>query len=343
MSGLLHIKRAGPAVSVQDLGRPGYMGQGVATGGAADRQALFEAAALLEAPAVLPAIEMAGMGGSFTVDAPTRFALTGAPMRANLDGEPLGWNESHLLQPGEVLDLGGVSEGVYGYLSFAAGMALVPWLGSVASQASLGIGKLLAAGDTLPLGTDPDTTLPPRRLPKSDRFKGGTLRMMPGPQTSLFDPATLERALATGFTRDAAANRQGVRLNHDGAPFPADDAASLASDFITQGDVQMTGDGVPYVLMADCQTMGGYPRLGTVLPDDLPTLAQAPMGAKLRLEMLDLAAADALWQSDKARLAALRGKAVVKIRDPRDIRDLLSYQLISGVTAGDDLDRGSDQ
>lgn len=338
MSATLHIHRAGPALSVQDLGRPGHMAQGIATGGAADRLAVLEAAALLHSRAVLPAIEMAGLGGSLSVTAPCRFALTGAPMRATLDGEPLGWNESHQITPGQRLDIGGASAGVYGYLTFAAALDVPTWLGSVATQPAVGIGALLAAGDSLPMQQDPDPSAPTRRLRVDDRLSGGTLRMMPGPQTGLFAAQTLDRALCTTFQRDAAANRQGVRLHHDGAPFPADDAAALASDFICAGDVQMTGDGVPYVLMADCQTMGGYPRLGTIVPQDLPRLAQAPLGAALRLELITLDEADALYTSEQAQLNGLLSKAEVKVRDPHEIRDLLRYQLISGVTAGDDLD-----
>lgn len=342
MNATLHIHRAGPAMSVQDLGRPGYMAQGIATGGAADRLALLEGAALLQSRSVLPAIEMAGMGGSFSVTAPCRFALTGAPMRATLDGEPLGWNESHLITPGQRLDIGGANAGVYGYLIFAAMLDVPAWLGSVATQAALGIGALLQAGDSLMMHADPDPMAATRRLKVEDRLSGGTLRMLPGPQTSLFAPETLSRALATEFQRDAAANRQGVRLHHDGAPFPADDAAALASDFICAGDVQMTGDGVPYVLMADCQTMGGYPRLGTVLPQDLPKLAQSSLGAKLQLSLITLDEADRLYMSEASQLNTLMAKADVKIRDPHQIRDLLSYQLISGVTNGDDLDRGEE-
>lgn len=339
MTGMLEIARAGPALSVQDLGRPGHMAQGISTGGAADRLALMEAAALLHSRQILPAIEMAGMGGTFTVTTPCRFALTGAPMRVTLDGEPLGWNESHQITPGQILDIGGVSAGVYGYLTFSARLAPESWLDSVATQAGLGIGAAIQPGDRLPMAADPDAEAPPLRMHVSDRFTGGTLRMMPGPQTDLFASETVRRAVETVFQRDAAANRQGVRLHHDGAPFPADEAASLGSDFIVMGDVQMTGDGVPYVLMADCQTMGGYPRLGTILPDDLPKLAQAPLGATLRLELLTTEEADALWRSDSSRLSELFTHTEVKIRDPYSIRDLLSYQLISGVTAGDDLDR----
>lgn len=342
MSAQLILHRAGPAMTLQDLGRPGHIAQGIGTGGAADRLALLEAAALLQAAKPLPVIEMAGLGGSFEVTQTCRFALTGAPMRATLNGSQIAWNESHLISPGDRLDIGGASEGVYGYLCFAGEIATPPWLDSRATQADLGIGRRLEAGDNLPLGPDPDPQSPLRRLSVEGRCNGGSLRMMPGPQTELFSTETLQRALATPFRRGPAANRQGVRLDQDGAPFGAEKSAVLASDFITIGDIQMTGDGVPYILLADCQTMGGYPRLGTVLPCDLPKLAQAPLGAEIRLILLSLAEADGLWKSDQVQLAELRRAAEVKIRDPLSIRDLLRYQLISGVTAGDDLERDRD-
>ena len=70
------------------------------------------------------------------------------------------------------------------------------------------------------------------------------------------------------------------------------------SDFITEGDIQMTGDGTPFVLLADCQTMGGYPRIGTVIPADLSRIAQALPGTKLSFRFIELEEAEALWQSD---------------------------------------------
>ena len=88
MTRALLIHRAGPAITVQDLGRPGYLARGLSRGGAADRLALRQGAALL-GQAVGAALEMAGLGGSFSVTAPTRIALTGAPMRASRDGTPL--------------------------------------------------------------------------------------------------------------------------------------------------------------------------------------------------------------------------------------------------------------
>ena len=77
---VLTIDSASGILTVQDMGRPGHLGEGLSRGGAMDRRALLEAAALLGATAPLAGIEMAGAGGSFSVDVATRIALTGAPM-----------------------------------------------------------------------------------------------------------------------------------------------------------------------------------------------------------------------------------------------------------------------
>ncbi len=331
----LEVLAAGPGVTVQDLGRPFHMATGLSAGGAADRLALFEAAALLGLPEVAAGLEMAGLGGRFRFAAPTRFALTGAPMRATLDGVRLAWQASHRAEAGQVLEIGGARSGVFGYLTPAGGIGTKPVLGSRAAHLAVGIGGPLRPGDRLPLLPDPAPDLPPMRLPVADRFSGGTIRLMPGPQTGLFSRETLKRFLATPFTRSPSGNRQGVRLDHDGAAFAAE-ISGQASDLVLPGDVQMTGDGVPYMLLAECQTTGGYARIGSIIAADLPRAAQAPPGAALRFEMLDLDQADALWQPEAALLPALTARREPLLRDPHDIADLLSYQLISGVVAGDE-------
>ncbi len=339
MTATLTVVRAGPAMTVQDLGRPGHVDQGLSTGGAADRIALLEATALLAAPRVQPAIEMAGSGGTFTCDAPLRFALTGAPMRATIDSAPIAWNATHRLRPGQELTIGGALAGSYGYLTCAGGIAEQPWLGSLSAHLAAGIGGPLKQGGSLTLGDDPAPDSPAMTLPPADRFSGGDIRLMPGPQSALFDATTTQRFFGTGFTRGAQANRQGVRLDHAGAPFASAMTGGLASDFIVSGDVQMTGDGVPYVLLGECQTIGGYPRIGTVLPQDLPRVAQAPIGATLRFVRISLEQADADIRDEATVLKDLRRAVQPRVRDPHDISDLLSYQLISGVTCGDDLER----
>lgn len=334
----LRIARADGILTVQDMGRPGRLSEGLSRGGAMDRRALLEAAALLGARTPRAAIEMAGAGGEFAVSVPTRIALTGAPMTATLDDEPLRWHASHLVSPGQRLRIGGMRAGVYGYLTPAGGIATDPWLDSRAAHLTIGIGRVLARGDTLPFGEDPDTGRPAHGLAPEPRFDGGTIRVLDGPHTALFAEEVLEAFYATAFRRGARGNRQGIQLEAE-ARFTTAHAKGLASDLIGPGDVQMTGDGVPYILMTECQTVGGYPRIGTVLPADLPLVAQAAPGAVLTFRRVTLEEALSTATPEADILRTLADRCAPLVRDPATIRDLLSYQLIGGVTCGDDLER----
>ncbi|WP_417279347.1 biotin-dependent carboxyltransferase family protein [Celeribacter sp.] len=331
------VHKAGPGLTVQDLGRPGRAHLGLSRGGAADPVALYEAAALLSQSTPQAAIEMAGMGGTFEVTAPTRIALTGAPMRASFGTQALRWNATHLLSPGARLTIGAAERGSYGYLSFAGGIETPEFLSSRSTHVTAGLGAALKEGTRLPLGADPDPGAASVGLPLDTRFSGGDIRYIAGPQTALFAPEVLAEFEATRFTRSATANRQGVRLEAD-ARFLSQAPAGLASDFILEGDLQMTGDGLPYVLLCECQTIGGYPRIGTVIAADLPMVAQAGQGAELRFRQITLEEADRIASAHDVRLKELRRKVQPLIRDPSLIHDLLSYQLISGVTAGDELE-----
>jgi allophanate hydrolase subunit 2 len=49
------------------------------------------------------------------------------------------------------------------------------------------------------------------------------------------------------------------------------------------GAIQIPANGRPIVMMADCPTTGGYPKIGTVASADLPMLAQcAPNKSRIR-------------------------------------------------------------
>ncbi len=335
MSRALHIQQAGPGLTVQDLGRPGYLACGLSRGGAADRLAIFEGAALLGQDAALAALEMAGMGGTFTATEALRIALTGAPMRVRIDGQPVAWNASHLLPAGARLEIGPATAGVYGYLHLGGGISTPEVLGARAAHLAAGIGRALKAGDSLPIGPDrgQETGL---FLDPDDRFSGGELRVVAGYQTALFPDEEVIRFEQTRFTRDARGNRMGVRLAPEGDGFAARAGLTVLSEAIVPGDIQITGDGAPFVLMAECQTTGGYPRIGAVLPCDLPRVAQAAPGTALRLRFVPPGEALAAERRAAEARATLRRRLTPLTRDPRDIRDLLSYQLISGATAGNE-------
>lgn len=333
MSRALQVVQAGPAMSVQDLGRPGSLSEGLSRGGAMDRLALYEGAALLGQEPGCAALEMAAMGGRFRARGDLRIALTGAPMRAAIDGTPVAWNASHALPDGSELEIGAAEAGVYGYLHLGGGIATDPLMGARSAHLTAGIGGLVAAGTDLALGEDGGGPVD-RMLDVAPRCGGGVLRVVDGPQTHRFGPDTIERFTETAFRRDARGNRQGVRLAHKGAGFAPEGARSILSDVVVPGDIQVTGDGSPYVLMAECQTTGGYPRIGTVLPCDLPLVAQAAPGDVLRFRFVSAEEGLAVERAARRALSDMPRAVRARLRDPAELGDLLGHQLISGVTAG---------
>ena len=341
MSRTLEVIAAHPGVTVQDGGRPGLLASGVSRGGAMDPRALDEAGALLRT-SVTAAIEMAGHGGRFRiVGGDAVIALTGAPMRAEAGGRRLGWPGSHRLSDGDTLSIGPAERGVYGYLSVDGGFELPKILGAVSAHLLAGLGAPLASGDALPLGP-PSRAEAGMTFDQEDRFSGGTVRLLPSAQTDRFGPEQIARLEQEAFAKDARANRQGARLSIEGEGFAAEGGLSVTSEAIVPGDIQIVGAGAPFVLLAECQTTGGYPRIATVIPPDLPRIAQAPAGAELRFRFVTLEEALEARRADSAAADELPRALRPLIRDPAEIDDLLAYKLIDGVTSGDEHDPPED-
>lgn len=329
MNALLDILTAGPGLSLQDAGRAGFLAKGLSRGGAMDPLALAEGAALLGLPASNAlAIEMAGAGGTFRASgADLLIALTGAPMTAEIEGAKLAWAGSHLLPRGAVLKIGGALKGSYGYLSIA-GLEAEPVLGARSAHLSGGIGGRLQAGDQLACAAAPSAG--GLMIDAEDRFAGGEIRILPSVQTDAFDAATLDRLETTAFRKDARASRMGARMAQDGEGFSSSAHLAILSEIIVPGDIQVIGDGSPFVLLNECQSMGGYPRIATVISADLPRVAQAAPGSPIRFRFVTLEEALAARNAAAKHLKSLSSRVKSRVRHPGDIPDLLSYQLVSG-------------
>jgi len=330
----LEVLSVGTVVTIQDRGRPGYLERGLSAGGAVDPVALDEGAVLLGDDPEAAVLEMAGFGGRFRARDDCVLALTGAEMVAEIDGQPVPHACGFILPRGAVLSIKGARSGSYGYLRLGGGIDAPVTLGGRATHLAVGFGRLLAPGDVLRSVT-PGAGTPGWSLTPDPRFEGGTLRMLPGPQTGAFDPAMRERFEATAFRKSTRASRSSAQLDHDGAPFHADGQLSAVSEAILPGDIQIVASGTPFVLLTECQTTGGYPRMGSVISADLPKLVQAQPGTGTQLKFVTRDEALAARETPQARRARLMRSRRRLVRDPADIADLLAYQLVGGVTDGE--------
>lgn len=333
MTRALKVISTGPGTTVQDKGRFGHIIRGAGPAGAADVIGLWEGAALLGQDANSAALEMAGMGGKFAVTEATRIALTGAPMAAKIDDATIPWNTSQILMPGQVLTLGHANAGNYAYLHVAGGIDTEPFMGSRSTHTIARMGSPVAPNDMLPIGTDTGDATNMKIRP-IDRFGAGTVRIVPSAQTTRFSVNEIERLQSTTFARDPRGNRMGARMAFDGRPFQAEGQLNLVSEMVVPGDIQIAGDGTPFVLLGECQTTGGYPRIGTVIPSDIPRIAQARAGEDIRFQLIGREEGLAHLSTYRKSLNSISPEPL--IRDPHDIADLLSYQLIDGVVSGEE-------
>src|SRR2546426_1082195 len=84
------------------------------------------------------------------------------------------------------------------------------------------------------------------------------------------------------------------------------DARCAMAWAVVPGTVQVPPDGQPIVLMADAQTIGGYPQVAHVIAVDLPLVAQLRPGDAVRFREVTLAEAHQLTLARERSLAMLR-------------------------------------
>ena len=101
-------------------------------------------------------------------------------------------------------------------------------------------------------------------------------------------------------------DRMGCRL--DGAVIEHKGDANIISDGIAEGSIQVPGNGLPIVMLADRQSTGGYTKIATVISVDLPKMAQVKPGDKIRFIETDIKTAQRLYVKDRKKIRRLESK-----------------------------------
>jgi len=173
-------------------------------------------------------------------------------------------------------------------------------------------GRALRDGDTLRVAAwTPSSALghwhiDPRVLPVYSPLP--TLRVVCGTHVSEYN----ERWLGSEFKVTPQSDRMGVRLN--GPALERNNSRELFSSAVAPGTVQVPPNGQPIILLADAQTIGGYPKLAHVIGVDLPLVAQLRPGNAVRFRKVSLAEAHRLWLERERSLAVLREGLAQKFR-----------------------------
>lgn len=104
----------------------------------------------------------------------------------------------------------------------------------------------------------------------------------------------------------ADSNRMGCRL--DGPLVEHAGDGNIISDGIVPGCIQVSGSGQPIVLLQDCQTVGGYAKIATVVAADLGSMGQLKPGDRVRFRAVSLEEAHAAYLNQEKTLYELDAK-----------------------------------
>jgi biotin-dependent carboxylase-like uncharacterized protein len=316
----IDVVDGGFSTTVQDLGRFGYQRYGVPVSGAMDLFAHSIANLLVGNPRSAAALEATLTGPSLRFLADAVVAIAGADLQPKLDGVPVpGWRP-FAAPEGAVLHFDGARDGARAYIAVAGGIDAPVVLGSRSTftRGALGGfgGRALQHGDRVRLAGRAFEQVESRTIPHEFIPAYGhehVVRVVPGPQHDAFTEEGIAAFLSSAYVVTPKSDRVGCRLTgplvtHAG---PAD----IVSDGVPFGAVQVAGDGLPMVLLADRGTTGGYTKIATVISADLPRLAQALPGDRVSFREVTLADAHrALREQETTLERVARSRAVVFAR-----------------------------
>ncbi|WP_430790909.1 biotin-dependent carboxyltransferase family protein [Virgibacillus flavescens] len=301
---IFQVIKPGIRTTIQDIGRMGYQRYGVPVSGAMDTYALQAANILVGNKRAEAAIEVTLIGPELEAKAPVTISITGANLSPSINNHPIQTWKSYRMVEGDRLTFGKRESGMRAYIAVAGGLDVQEFfgskstdfnsrLGSELEESMMLHGKKTSARAGVSLG---EVTIPNY----SSEVEIGVIE---GPHTQNFSTDVRRAFFETTFVIDANSNRMGYRLKSEKSFVP--NQTEVWSDPVPFGGIQITGNGNPIILMADRQTTGGYPRIGTVMSVDLPKIAQLIPNGTLRFYPVSIEKAQAEATKSEANLHKL--------------------------------------
>ncbi|CDQ38972.1 MULTISPECIES: 5-oxoprolinase subunit C family protein [Virgibacillus] len=275
---LFKVHKPGIYTTFQDLGRYGYQQFGVPVSGAMDYFALQAANIVVGNSRNTACLEVTLVGPKLEACDTITIAITGADLEAKINGREAPMYTSIQIQAGDVLTFEGHRNGVRSYIAIAGELDSPSFFGSQSVDIKSGFGTTL---DNVPCIYGY-----PRHAPKKiglsesvrPRYqKSIKVGVIEGPHTDHFSMEARNLFFRQTHVVETNSNRMGYRLQSK--KIVTKSHTVLWSDAVPFGGIQIPPNGQPIILMADRQTTGGYPRIGTICSADLPKVAQlAPKG-----------------------------------------------------------------
>ena len=273
-------------VTLQDRGRFSYSHLGVTNSGVMDEFAYFIANKLLENPLDTNVLEIGCSNVIFKVHKNTTFCLTGADCEFFINDEPKKLWQNYEVKKNDIIKIGKILSGNWLYLAVLDGFLIKKEFGSNSTtlKESLGgiDGNRLKKGDILAFKKSREINKKFLKKEFISKYEENlTLRVLLSYQYENFPKEEIKKFFSSTYMVTKDFNRMGCKLQGDSINC---DINGIISEGISFGAIQIPKDGQPIVLLKERQTIGGYPKIGTVLNIDCFKLSQAKVNTKIRFQ-----------------------------------------------------------
>ncbi|GEL77122.1 biotin-dependent carboxyltransferase family protein [Tenuibacillus multivorans] len=284
---MLSVIKPGIYASIQDGGRKTYRGYGVPVSGPMDDYAFHYSNKLLGNKPNTAAIEIIYGGIECYVEEDVDIAITGANFHPLVNGKPVPMWQCIRLYEGEQLTFQGSKQGSIAYLAMSGGIDSPVYLGSQSVYSRAGLGEILKTGDTISSFKRQVCNtyhINPRNIPTyTSHVK---VRVIPSHHEALFSSRAIQQFYSNPFQL-MKMDRMGAILKGDKA-LTMNKEQDIISEAVTFGTIQVPPHGQPMILLADAQTTGGYPTIGTILSDDLWRVTQIQPQGHIRFKRYEI-------------------------------------------------------
>ncbi len=276
--------KSGLQTSLQDGGRPGFMDQGVPASGAMDPFSMKLANWLVGNEVNSVAIEVCLIGPVILIEEDVVIAICGACFEIELNGNLITNNQAIATKSGDILRFGQRIAGARAYIAFSGQLTIDTVFASHSTHVSAGLGgfKHRSFIDSDRLVFIPNKQLEPKKLknPLQVHYSGNyLLRCVKSIETGHFTRLQKQQFYSQRYQVSPDSNRMGIRLMS--SPIIFETTFDIVSSGLTQGSIQIPPSGLAIISSVDGQTIGGYPRIATIISSDLKLLGQLVAGDRL--------------------------------------------------------------
>ena len=295
-----NVLREGTHTTFQDYGFENVQHLGISNGGIVDKN-LFELSnLLLNNHKDNPVIEFASQGPLLKLmKGNCRFTITGNVsfnIITNNETTKGICNQTYNINQGDSIDILSTINSNYGYFSVEGGFDLN--INKFKNYSTLTTSKIgMNEGYSLQKNSkiffSKNGSLKKSYLNINPQNNDNIIRVIKGPQMNFFMIKILNKFFNKPFTISNSTNRIGIRLR--GNIIKSIKSHDISSEGVIKGSIQVPGDGNPIVLLNDHPTIGGYPKIATVILSDIAKIAQLPIGSSFYFKEISIKEAENIY------------------------------------------------